>query len=311
MLHINDLTYRIEGRVIFDQATAGIPAGHKVGLVGRNGSGKTTLLRLIAGEIAPDDGAIRIPRSTRIGCGGAGGAGRARKPDRLRAGRRHGAGASCWPRRRPRKTRPASPTSTSGSPTSTRTPPPPGPRASWPGSASTRRPSSAPAASTRAAGACGWRWRPCCSPSPTCCCSTSPPTISTSRARCGSRSTSRDYPHTVLIVSHDRDLLNRSVGAILHLSAGQAHALHGRLRPVRGGAAREAAPRPQAQEEAGRRAPPHRGLHRPLQGQGHQGRAGAEPRQGAGAHAADRRGDRGADRPVPVRQSGEGASRAR
>ena len=67
MLHINDLTYRIEGRVIFDQATAGIPAGHKVGLVGRNGSGKTTLLRLIAGEIAPDDGAIRTPRSTRIG----------------------------------------------------------------------------------------------------------------------------------------------------------------------------------------------------------------------------------------------------
>jgi ATP-binding cassette subfamily F protein 3 len=67
MLHINDLTYRIEGRVIFDKATAGIPAGHKVGLVGRNGSGKTTLLRLIAGEIAPDDGAIRIPRATRIG----------------------------------------------------------------------------------------------------------------------------------------------------------------------------------------------------------------------------------------------------
>jgi ATP-binding cassette subfamily F protein 3 len=67
MLHINDLTHRIEGRVIFDRATAGIPAGHKVGLVGRNGSGKTTLLRLIAGEIAPDDGAIRTPRATRIG----------------------------------------------------------------------------------------------------------------------------------------------------------------------------------------------------------------------------------------------------
>jgi ATP-binding cassette, subfamily F, member 3 len=67
MLHINDLTYRIEGRVIFDKATAGIPAGHKVGLVGRNGSGKTTLLRLIAGELTPDDGGIRMPRATRIG----------------------------------------------------------------------------------------------------------------------------------------------------------------------------------------------------------------------------------------------------
>ena len=67
MLHINDLTFRIEGRVLFDKATVGIPAGHKVGLVGRNGSGKTTLLRLIAGELAPDDGAVNIPRSTRIG----------------------------------------------------------------------------------------------------------------------------------------------------------------------------------------------------------------------------------------------------
>ena len=67
MLHINDLTYRIEGRTIFDKATAGIPAGHKVGFVGRNGSGKTTLLRLIAGEIHPDDGRITMPRATRIG----------------------------------------------------------------------------------------------------------------------------------------------------------------------------------------------------------------------------------------------------
>ena len=67
MLHINDLTFRIEGRVLFDKATVGIPAGHKVGLVGRNGSGKTTLLRLISGELAPDDGAVNIPRSTRIG----------------------------------------------------------------------------------------------------------------------------------------------------------------------------------------------------------------------------------------------------
>jgi ATP-binding cassette, subfamily F, member 3 len=67
MLHINDLTFRIEGRILFDKATAGIPAGHKVGFVGRNGSGKTTLLRLIAGELHPDDGGITVPRSTRIG----------------------------------------------------------------------------------------------------------------------------------------------------------------------------------------------------------------------------------------------------
>jgi ATP-binding cassette subfamily F protein 3 len=67
MLHINDLTYRIEGKVILDSATAAIPPGHKVGLVGRNGAGKTTLLRLLKGEISPDDGSITTPRNARIG----------------------------------------------------------------------------------------------------------------------------------------------------------------------------------------------------------------------------------------------------
>ncbi|MEW5963923.1 MAG: ABC-F family ATP-binding cassette domain-containing protein [Pseudomonadota bacterium] len=67
MLHINDLTYRIEGRLILDHATVAIPTGHKVGLVGRNGSGKTTLLKLVTGELAPDDGAIQTSRGARLG----------------------------------------------------------------------------------------------------------------------------------------------------------------------------------------------------------------------------------------------------
>jgi len=67
MLHINDLSYRIEGRPIFEGATAGIPTGHKVGLVGRNGAGKTTLLKIIAGDLAPDSGSITVPRTARIG----------------------------------------------------------------------------------------------------------------------------------------------------------------------------------------------------------------------------------------------------
>ena len=67
MLHLNDITYRIEGRPIFEGATAGIPTGHKVGLVGRNGAGKTTLLKIISGELSPDDGSITVPRNVRIG----------------------------------------------------------------------------------------------------------------------------------------------------------------------------------------------------------------------------------------------------
>jgi ATP-binding cassette subfamily F protein 3 len=67
VLHINDITYRIEGRPILEGATVAIPARHKVGLVGRNGAGKTTLLRLIAGEIAPDVGAINWPKGMCVG----------------------------------------------------------------------------------------------------------------------------------------------------------------------------------------------------------------------------------------------------
>ena len=67
MLHVNDLTYRIGGRTLLEHATAVIPDGAKVGLVGRNGSGKTTLFKLINGDIAPESGAISVRRQARIG----------------------------------------------------------------------------------------------------------------------------------------------------------------------------------------------------------------------------------------------------
>ena len=67
MLHINDITYRIEGRMILDQATAAISEGWKVGFIGRNGTGKSTLLRLIREEISPDDGDISIRNNRRLG----------------------------------------------------------------------------------------------------------------------------------------------------------------------------------------------------------------------------------------------------
>ena len=65
--------------------------------------------------------------------------------------------------------------------------------------------------------------------SPTCCCSTSPPTISTSRRRSGSRISSRAIAATMLIVSHERDLLNNVADHILHLEARQGDALSRRL----------------------------------------------------------------------------------
>ncbi|MEO0400432.1 MAG: ABC-F family ATP-binding cassette domain-containing protein [Pseudomonadota bacterium] len=67
MLHINDLTYRIEERVLFDQATAAISEGWKTGFIGPNGAGKSTLLKLIKGEISADDGDISLRKGRRLG----------------------------------------------------------------------------------------------------------------------------------------------------------------------------------------------------------------------------------------------------
>ena len=67
MLRIDDIRYAVAGRPLFDGASAQIPAGHKVGLVGRNGTGKTTLFRLIRGELALEGGEIGLPRGARIG----------------------------------------------------------------------------------------------------------------------------------------------------------------------------------------------------------------------------------------------------
>src|SRR6185312_1637729 len=67
MLVITDLTYRIGRRVLLDHATVTVPAGAHVGLVGRNGSGKTTLFHIIAGEILPEQGQVLISPRDRIG----------------------------------------------------------------------------------------------------------------------------------------------------------------------------------------------------------------------------------------------------
>jgi ATP-binding cassette, subfamily F, member 3 len=67
MLTITDLTYRVGGRTLLEKATAQIPAGRRVGLVGRNGAGKSTLLGLILGELHAETGEVEIPRRWRVG----------------------------------------------------------------------------------------------------------------------------------------------------------------------------------------------------------------------------------------------------
>ncbi|HYD13954.1 MAG TPA: ABC-F family ATP-binding cassette domain-containing protein [Allosphingosinicella sp.] len=67
MLSLNAITVRLGGRPILDRASAALPPGSRVGLVGRNGAGKSTLMRLVAGQLEADEGGIELPRAARIG----------------------------------------------------------------------------------------------------------------------------------------------------------------------------------------------------------------------------------------------------
>ena len=67
MLTINNLTYRIQGRELFEGASVTLPTGSKTGFVGKNGTGKTTLFHLIQGHISVDGGSIDLVKKARIG----------------------------------------------------------------------------------------------------------------------------------------------------------------------------------------------------------------------------------------------------
>ncbi|CAG0974121.1 putative ABC transporter ATP-binding protein YheS [Rhizobiaceae bacterium] len=67
MITINDLSLRIAGRLLLDHASLTLPAGAKAGLVGRNGTGKTTLFRAITGDLSAETGSIGLPKNTRVG----------------------------------------------------------------------------------------------------------------------------------------------------------------------------------------------------------------------------------------------------
>ncbi|MDQ1157181.1 ATP-binding cassette subfamily F protein 3 [Sphingomonas sp. SORGH_AS 950] len=67
MLNLNGITVRLGGRTILDGASAALPPGSRVGLIGRNGAGKSTLVRVIAGQLEADDGACEMPKGARLG----------------------------------------------------------------------------------------------------------------------------------------------------------------------------------------------------------------------------------------------------
>jgi ATP-binding cassette subfamily F protein 3 len=67
MLAIDNIVVRIAGREILSGATANLPAGRRIGLVGRNGAGKSTLFNVILGRLKPDDGEVSWPSAWKVG----------------------------------------------------------------------------------------------------------------------------------------------------------------------------------------------------------------------------------------------------
>lgn len=67
MINFSNLKVRLGGTVILDGATAALPPGGKIGLIGRNGAGKSTLMRALTGQVEADDGTIDMPKDMRIG----------------------------------------------------------------------------------------------------------------------------------------------------------------------------------------------------------------------------------------------------
>ncbi len=67
MLTLTDISARIAGRLLIDHASLYLPEGTKAGFVGRNGTGKSTLFRVISGDLAPETGSVGLPRGCRIG----------------------------------------------------------------------------------------------------------------------------------------------------------------------------------------------------------------------------------------------------
>ncbi|MCX8280478.1 ABC-F family ATP-binding cassette domain-containing protein [Phyllobacterium sp. 0TCS1.6C] len=67
MLILDDISVRMAGRLLIDHASLNLPSGTKAGLVGRNGAGKSTLFKVITGEMHAETGEVHLPRNLKIG----------------------------------------------------------------------------------------------------------------------------------------------------------------------------------------------------------------------------------------------------
>ena len=292
MLTLSDISFAIEGRPLFDHASARIPAGHKVGLVGRNGSGKTTLFRMIRGELALEGGEISLPSRARIGgvaqevpssatslidtvlaadterAALMAEAEHATDPHRIADIQHRLADIDAWSAEA---------------------------RASaiLRGLGFTAEEQQRPCSDFSG----GWRMRVALAgvlfAQPDLLLLDEPTNYLDLEGALWLENYLQKYPHTVIIISHDRELLNRSVGAILHLENRKLTFYQGPYDQfARARAEKRALLAAEAKKQDARRE--HlQSLRQPLQGQGQQGQAGPEPGEDAGEDDADHRARRG------------------
>ena len=64
LISLKDVTFAFDAQPLFDGISLEIAAGEKIGLLGRNGAGKSTLMKLLAGEVPPDDGLLKLDRTS-------------------------------------------------------------------------------------------------------------------------------------------------------------------------------------------------------------------------------------------------------
>lgn len=285
MLSITDLSIRLAGRLLIDQSSVQITPGSRVGMVGRNGTGKSTLFKVIRGELAAEHGMVTLPPRWRVGSlaqeapnGPESLISVVLKADLERDALLAEAESATDPHRIAEiQTRLVDIDAHSA---------PSRAAAILSGLGFSAADQLRPCAEFSG----GWRMRVALAATlfaaPDLLLLDEPTNYLDLEGTLWLEDHLAHYPRTVIVISHDRDLLESSVDQILHLERGKLTLYKGTYSSFEEQrAARELLDAKQVKRQEAERAAA--GLRRPLQGQGLQGPAGPVARQDAGAAEAD------------------------
>ena len=286
MLIIDDLSVRIAGRLLIEHASVRIPDGSRIGFVGRNGSGKSTLFNVITHDVAAEHGDIEMPSRWRVGRlaqeapnGPESLIDVVLKADIERTRLLEHAETEQDPHEIAEIQMRLADTGAYAAPA----------RAAsiLSGLGFSAADQDRPCSEFSG----GWRMRVALAATlfaePDLLLLDEPTNYLDLEGTLWLQDHLARYPRTMIVISHDRDLLNTSVEQIMSLENQTLTLYRGGYYGFRAAARRAPDARPEDGQEAGGAAQAHPGLHRPLQGQGLEGPPGAVARQDAGKDGAD------------------------